>query len=102
MAGKKKQQQQQKTKKYKPPTEDYSNVGNNKKLLDAEKRKENQVAIRFIIKEAEYLMKCGRYPQAVSSVNRILNNLPQYGLEINEIFGETMRPHTQVLLFNKF
>lgn len=95
MPGKKKQQKPQ-HRKYKPPTEDYSNVGNNKKLLDAEKKKQNEVAIRFIIKEAEYLMKCGRYTQAVTSVNRILHNLPHYGLEVNEIFGESMKPHTQV------
>ena len=41
-------------------------------------RKDEQkqvIAGRFIIKEAEYLMKCGRYYQAIASINRVLKVL---------------------------
>ena len=79
-----------------PPLEDYSGHGANKAELAKEKRKQNKIVVRFIIKEAEYLMRCGRYTQSITTVNRVLNNLPAYGLEINEMFGETMKLHTQV------
>ena len=60
------------------------------------KQKAHEVTVRFIIKEAEYLMRCGRYTQAVTALNRVLHHLSAYGLATNEVFGEKMKTHTQV------
>ena len=65
---------------------------------DDVRKQKNQVTVRFIIKEAQYLMKCGRYQQAVISINRVLKHLPRFGLDVNELLPrETMKPYTQVL-----
>ena len=34
--------------------------------------------------------------KAVTAVDRVLNHLPLYGLELNELIGEKMKTHTQV------
>ncbi len=85
--------------KSKIQNEDYGGHGGLKQKLEMQaKKKANEVTVRFIIKEAEYLMRCGRYQAAVQTVNRILSNLPSYGLEVNELFGEKMKTSTQLLL----
>jgi hypothetical protein len=62
----------------------------------AAKQRRIDVAVRFIKKEAEYLMRCGRNQAAIISVNRILHHLKRFNLDIQAIFGETMKPYTQV------
>ena len=53
--------------------------------LEIKQQQKNEVLVRSIIKEAEYLMRCGRLYQAISSINRVLTNLPHYGLEIIDL-----------------
>ena len=53
--------------------------------LEIKQQQRNEVLVRSIIKEAEYLMRCGRLYQAISSINRVLTNLPHYGLEIIDL-----------------
>ena len=64
-------------------------------------RKDEQkqvIAGRFIIKEAEYLMKCGRYINAIESLNQILDFLSKFDLGRRKEFGDNMTPQTQLLL----
>ena len=63
--------------------------------LEIKQAMKNEVLIRSIIKEAEYLMRCGRIHQAISSVNRVLNHLPHYGLDSVE-YGEKLDPLNEV------
>ena len=64
--------------------------------LEIKQAQKNEVIVRSIIKEAEYLMRCGRFHQAIASVNRVLNHLPQYGLDSEIAYGETLDPLNEV------
>ena len=69
--------------------------------LEIKQQQKNEVLVRAIIKEAEYLMRCGRLYQAITSVNRVLTNLPQYGLEAIDLgpkLGLVLDPLTESLL----
>ena len=68
------------------------------RLAVAEKKHRIQVKVRVIQKEAEYLMKCGRYINAIESLNQILDFLSKFDLGRRKEFGDTMGPQTQLLL----
>ena len=73
--------------------------------LEIKQAQKYEVIVRSIIKEAEYLMRCGRLHQGISSVNRVLNHLPQYGLDSAD-YGQKMDPlqevRFQIITIRKF
>ena len=62
---------------------------------ELEKKRKIAVKVRCIQKEAEYLMRCGRYQSAVECLNQILNFLPKFDLAVK--FPNDMPEQTQIL-----